>query len=106
MRGISAASVGISALVSGVRWAREGSRGMPKLAHVMLRAAVTSFALHPSSINALLVTDGPYIICYRGKVGLGELAATHGRHHTGVLLGLRYAVSNRPGARLDAAVAP
>ncbi len=53
----------------------------------------------------LLVTDGPYIICYRGKVGLGELGATHRRHHAGVRLGLRYAVGDRSGNRL-AAVAP
>jgi hypothetical protein len=53
-----------------------------------------------------LVTDGPHVIWERGKIGLGELGATHWRHHTGVFLGLRYAMSDRAGNRLDAAIAP
>ena len=54
----------------------------------------------------LLVTDRPYIICHRGEIGLGELGATHGRHYAGVLLGFWYTVRDRPGNRLDAAIAP
>src|SRR5712675_1387268 len=54
----------------------------------------------------LLVTDRPYIIGHRGEIGLGELGAAHGGHHAGVLLGFWYAVGDRPGNRLEAAIAP
>jgi hypothetical protein len=60
----------------------------------------------PGSSMRLLVTDRPHIIGYRGQIGLGELSATHRRHRTRVVLGLRYAVRDCPGNRLDAAVAP
>ena len=54
----------------------------------------------------LLVTYRPYVISDRGEIGLGELGATQGRHHPLVLLRLRYALRDRPGDRLEAAVAP
>ena len=60
----------------------------------------------PGSSMRLLVTDRPHIIGYRGQIGLGELSASHRRHRTRVVLGLRYAVRDCPGNRLDAAVAP
>ena len=60
----------------------------------------------PGSSTRLLVTDRPYVICHRGEIGSGELGTTHGGHHTSVLLGVWYAVGDRPGDRLDAAIAP
>src|SRR5215469_15482245 len=77
------------------------------------RSAANSFTLmrqlatrpEPSSM-AVLMADRPHIIGHRGEIGLGELGATHRRHHTRVVLGLRDAVRDRPGNRLDAAVPP
>ena len=61
----------------------------------------------PSQVSMrLLVANRPHIGCHCRQIGLRELGAPHGRHHTGVFLGLRYAAGDRPGYRPDAAVAP
>src|SRR5262249_15497351 len=65
------------------------------------------FAMEPKrSSMRVLVTDRPHIICHGGEISLGELRATHGRHHPLMLLRLWYSWGDGPGNRPDAAVAP